>query len=593
MIEVVVQLYPWNNEPLPHLSHIDDLKVMPLSIPVSRVFTAMSQLEKPTFKKMLLGNEPIRQIFFRNHVNLTRDLFNPSQKVAIQSVLNNAITVLQGPPGTGKTSTIHEIILQLLDQLNTYPILVCASSNIAIDNIAEKLLPTHGKQILRITALEKEREYNKQHLLASICLHHKVYDALSLKYKEMVNDLRRGTIGFGSTAYKKYLAEQYEITKQYVAQARVIFTTTVVAGSGQLKSIAKCPVVIMDEATQSSEPTTLIPLSMKGVDKFVFVGDQRQLSCFSLVPSLSLSLFERVLLNGSYKTPHMLDTQYRMHPGISEFPRNRFYGGALQDGIDAGARAYPGVPADQPVYFWDTKGTARESSVRNRLREDRGYTYANRGEINYIAQVVKNLVYEKGVKREDIGIITPYLGQRNMISEVLAKDDLINPERGAVQIEVDIDDITNDSKPVTIHVVLGIMIASIDAFQGREKNFLVMGCVRSNPEGKIGFLKDERRLNVALTRAKYGLVIIGDVACLKRGDPLWKEYLEYLEARKAIHLGDFRWEEGREVEDAVVEEAAEKEEVGENGEVEEKEEVGVNGEGEENGDGEENREATE
>ncbi|KAK6456094.1 P-loop containing nucleoside triphosphate hydrolase protein [Scheffersomyces xylosifermentans] len=533
VLEMIIQLYSWNDHPLPRASNVSQLKVLPASVPVSRVFVAMSRLSNVSFKKMLLGNEPIKQIVFKNFLKFTRDTFNESQKVAIQSVLNNAITVLQGPPGTGKTSTIFEIILQLLDSLNTYPILVVAASNIAIDNIAEKLLPTHGKHILRIVANEKEREYNRSHPLGSICLHHKVYDSLPSRYQEVINEMRRGTLSLGATAFKKFSSEQFEVTKTLVAQARVIFTTTVVAGGNQLKSIARCPVVIMDEATQSSEPTTLIPLSMPGVEKFVFVGDQRQLSCFSLIPSLSLSLFERVLLTEIYKNPHMLDTQYRMHPQISDFPRNRFYGGLLKDGIEAKDRHVTAI--HDPVYFWDTKGKAREQSVRHRLREDRGFTYVNREEINYIAQVLRTLIYEKNIKKTDIGIITPYSGQRDLISSILVKDELINPDGDQIKIEIDIDDIRNDSKPITIHLVSGIMIASIDAFQGREKDFLVMSCVRSNPEGKIGFLKDERRLNVALTRAKFGLVMIGDVSCLKRGDPLWKEYMKYLQDKKYIH----------------------------------------------------------
>ncbi|ODV80107.1 P-loop containing nucleoside triphosphate hydrolase protein [Suhomyces tanzawaensis NRRL Y-17324] len=524
--EMIVQLYGWNDRPLPKDVNVKFLKFLPASVPVSRVFLAMTNLSNPSFIKMLLGKEPIKQIVFKNFLKFSRDTLNDSQKVAIQSVLNNAITVLQGPPGTGKTSTIFEIILQLLDSLNTYPILVVAASNIAIDNIAEKLLPTHKNHILRIVANEKEREYNKEHPLASICLHHKSYNALPLKFQQLVDDMRRGN-PISATAHKNYLKEQFEVTKQLVAQARVIFTTTVVSGGYQFKSVAKCPIVIMDEATQSSEPTTLIPLSMKGIEKFVFVGDQRQLSCFSLIPNLSLSLFERVLLNSTYKNPHMLDIQYRMHPDISEFPRNRFYGGLLKDGISKDQRKLDSWTEDL-VQFLDTKGQCTESSVRNRLREDGGYTFTNRGEIKHILQVLKTMIYDKNIARTDIGVITPYSGQRDLISKCLQQDEFVNPQGLNVEIEVDIDDIRNDSKPVTIHLVSGIMIASIDAFQGREKKFLVMSCVRSNSKNTIGFLKDERRLNVALTRAQYGLIMIGDANCLYNSDPLWREYIGYL-----------------------------------------------------------------
>lgn len=534
-VEMVITLYKWNNQPLPKTVHAQHLKLLPASVPVSRILNAMDNLSNPSFIKMLLGKEPIKQIFFNNRVNFSSNL-NDSQKAAIQSVLNNKISVVQGPPGTGKTSVIYETLIQLLESLNTYPILVVAASNIAIDNIAEKLLSKHGKLILRITASSKEKEYNRAHPLASICLHHNIYDAMSMKHQQVQNDLRRGTGVISGNAYKQFMQEKFQLTKQQVAQSKVILTTTVVAGGNQLKSLAKCPVVIMDEATQSSEPSTLIPLAVPCAEKFVFVGDQKQLSCFSLIPNLATSLFERVLLNATYKSPHMLDTQYRMHPAISEFPRTKFYNGELKDGIDADARRINGIP--ESLYFWDTKSKAREKSVRNLLREDGGYTFTNHEEVSYVQQVLKTLIVEKGISRDNIGVITPYSGQRDLISSILVKDDVINPANEDLQIEIDIDDITNDSKPVNIHIVSGIMIASIDAFQGREKDFMIMSCVRSNKQGTIGFLKDERRLNVALTRAKYGLIMVGDVECLKKGDKLWKEYMEYLEKKKLIHGED-------------------------------------------------------
>jgi len=537
MLEIIVELYKWNKQPLPLSVNVNLLRVLPVSVPVSRVFLAMSRILNPKFIDMILGKKPIRQIFFKNYLKFTKDTFNDSQKVAMQSVLNNSITVLQGPPGTGKTSTIYEIILQLLDNLNTFPILVVAASNIAIDNIAEKLLEKHGRSILRIVSNEKEPEYSRDHPLASICLHHKVYDGLPAQIQDLIKEMKRPGSKISQTLYKKVLSAQIDYSDKLIALARVIFTTTVVAGGNQLKSVPKIPVVIMDEATQSSEPTTLIPLSVPGVEKFVFVGDQKQLSSFSQVPNLSLSLFERILLNGSYQTPHMLDTQYRMHPAISEFPRNKFYDGLLKDGITAENRQREGIPPN-PVVFWDTCGKSPEMHVHSRFREDSGLTYANAGEIKYIEKVLTNLIFEKSVKKADIGVITPYRGQRDKISSTLVKNELINPEKLEVHVEIDRDDFFNESKPITIHTVSDIMIASIDAFQGREKDFLVMSCVRSNPNNKIGFLNDARRMNVALTRAKYGLILIGDVECLSKADPLWKEYLDALKERNLILRSD-------------------------------------------------------
>lgn len=542
LLEIIVELYKWNRMPLPITTDVHLLKVLPVSVPVSRVFTAMSRILNPRFIDMLLGKTPIKQIFFKNYLKFSRDTFNESQKVAVQSVMNNSITVLQGPPGTGKTSTIYEVILQLLENLNTYPILVVAASNIAIDNIAEKLLPKHGNSILRIVSMEKEPEYNREHPLASICLHHRVYDGMPANLQESIREMRRPNSKLSQSQYKKLLTTQIGYSDKIIALSRVIFTTTVVAGGNQLKPIAKMPVVIMDEATQSSEPTTLIPLSMNGVEKFVFVGDQRQLSSFSQVPNLSLSLFERILSNGTYKTPHMLDTQYRMHPAISKFPREKFYDGLLKDGLTPEDRQMEGIPAN-PVVFWDTCGKCPEGTVFSRFREDSGLTYANHGEVDFIEKVLIHLIYEKNIKKSEIGVITPYRGQRDLVSSALVKNDLVNPEKDEVHVEVDREDFFNESKPVTIHTVSDIMIASIDAFQGREKDFLIMSCVRSNKQNKIGFLSDARRMNVALTRAKYGLVLIGDVECLKNSDDLWKEYIQSLETAGSIKKSpDFKFD---------------------------------------------------
>lgn len=124
-----------------------------------------------------------------------------------------------------------------------------------------------------------------------------------------------------------------------------------------------------------------------------------------------------------------------------------------------------------------------------------------------------------------------------MISSTLVKNDVINPDKDIVHEDVDRDDYYSNSKPLTVHIVSDIMVASIDAFQGREKKFMIMSCVRSNDANKVGFLKDERRLNVALTRAQYGLILVGDADCLKH-DPLWREYIEDLAVKGLLLVGD-------------------------------------------------------
>lgn len=534
-IELLLELYKWNNSdnfPIGSSS----LSIVPCSATITRILFAMSRIENPKFIKMLLGKEPIRQINFKNRLQFTKPTFNDSQKTAIQHVLNNAITVLQGPPGTGKTSTIHEIILQLFRNLKTFPILVVAASNIAIDNIAEKLKQDDDLTILRIVSTEKEREYNDKHHLYDICLHQQVFNRLPERNKEIALDMKFNRKPVSQNQYKKLLTVSNSITEKLVAQAQVILTTSVVAGGYQLKSIKKLPVVIMDESTQSSEACSLIPLSMPGVDRFIFVGDDKQLSSFSEVPYLEQSLFERVLKNDTYKNPHMLNVQYRMHPKISEFPIKNFYHDMLSDGVTEEDRGMEGI---DPLVFVNYGSKYKESKVSNYKRfNGGGYTYTNHGEAKLILQILKDLVYTKNVDKQDISIITPYSAQRDLLATTIQKDDLINPNNEEIEEEVDEDSLTS-KKPTTIKTICNIMVSSIDAFQGREKNFIIFSCVRSNDENKIGFVKDARRLNVALTRARDGLILVGNKECMSQGDELWNKLLTHIGSKNCIVSEDY------------------------------------------------------
>jgi len=534
-IELLLELYKWNNSdnfPIGSSS----LSIVPCSATISRILFAMARIENPKFIKMLLGKEPIKQINFKNRLQFTKPTFNDSQKNAIQHVLNNAITVLQGPPGTGKTSTIYEIILQLLRNLKTYPILVVAASNIAIDNIAEKLKNDNDLNILRIVSTEKEREYNEKHHLYDICLHQQVFNRLPEKNKDTLLDMRYNRQPVSQNQYKKMLTVSNSITEKLVAQAQVILTTTVVAGGYQLKSIKKLPVVIMDESTQSSEASSLIPLSMPGVDRFIFVGDDKQLSSFSEVPYLEQSMFERVLRNDTYKNPHMLNVQYRMHPKISEFPIKTFYNNMLTDGVTEEDRFVEGI---NPLVFVDYGSKHKEVKVSNFKRfNGGGYTYTNPGEAQMILKILKDLIYTKNIDKKDISVITPYSAQRDLLATMIQKDDLINPNNEDIEEEVDEDSLTS-KKPTTIKTICNIMVSSIDAFQGREKNFVIFSCVRSNDENKIGFVKDARRLNVALTRARNGLILVGNKECMSKGDHLWECLIKHMEQKQSIVLEEY------------------------------------------------------
>ncbi|OBA22374.1 P-loop containing nucleoside triphosphate hydrolase protein [Metschnikowia bicuspidata var. bicuspidata NRRL YB-4993] len=536
VMDLSIQRYPWNKKSFSTSQGIENLKILPVSVPSSRSYQAMLLIQVQKIRNLLLGKMKIQQSpILSEDVLLDLDSLNKSQKQAVQTALNNFITIIQGPPGTGKTCTIQNMVTQLLKR-NKFPILVIAASNLAVDNIAEKLLMMPKDTLVRLVGVARESEYPKNSPLGHICLHNNIFDLLPDNIKSLVNRNKTPGEYLHPEEYKQMTKHVYAVSELIMKRSKVIFCTSVAAGGGKIRNVGNIPVVIMDEATQSNEVISLIPLSLQGVEKFVFVGDQKQLSSFSNVPALSFSLFERMMENGSYENPVLLDLQYRMHPELSKFPRNEFYGRLLKDGINASDRLKYG-PLLHPTVFWDTLGSCPEKIVVSQSKEKDSCTYSNPGEIKCIEQVLEHLIQKLNVDRSDIGVTSPYRGQRDLISRTLLNNKFINMQKTNVEVQNNNDD---GGKAVTVHSVSGIMIASIDAFQGREKNFVVFSCVRSNEMNKIGFLKDRRRLNVALTRAKYGLVLVGDFNCLSVGDKTWRSYLKFLEAKDCILRTDYK-----------------------------------------------------
>lgn len=550
---VLVELFPWNKLALPTTLGSENLMILPTSVQTNRILFSMTRLTNPKFIQLVLGNEKIKQINFNNRLKFSRNTLNESQKDAVETVLNNTVTVIQGPPGTGKTSTIEEIIVQLIENLHTYPILCVAASNIAIDNIAEKLMESKPEiKILRILSDRKESEYPMEHPLGSVCLHNLIMQDLPDDVRNNYLAKQRGEI-LSANADKKLYENITKYITAHVCRAQVILTTNITAGGRQLKVIKELPVVIMDESTQSSEVSTLVPLSLPGIKKFVFVGDDKQLSSFSNVPQLEMSLFERILNNGSYEEPKMLNTQYRMHPQISEFPIAHIYENKLQNGVTEADKTWDGIK--YPLYFISCK-KGSETKVANDCKDGsanvignyshlQGYTYINTYECEIIISVIYKLLDEKQVSLEDIGIVTPYSAQRDYISSRLVEDMVINPKGLAMVQEIEEDEFgeknsdglsgtINGIQSHTVNIINGLQVATVDSYQGHEKNFIIFSCVRSNKENKIGFLMDKRRLNVALTRSKYGLILVGNDSVLERGGGMWRKYIRYLRKRKLI-----------------------------------------------------------
>lgn len=520
-------LYEWNHTKLPSKYSPMEFAIVPGSIVLGRIFSAMKQIVNPVFINLILGQKKIRSLKVTDE-NLTSNSLNSSQNKALNSALKNPVSILKGPPGSGKTSTIYEAILRLLDQDAMSPILVVAASNLAVDNIAEKLLKKHKDKILRICSVARERDYPPDHILGDICLHNKVKKDLSGSILDIDKRYQADPKSVTSVEFSSLLDNINLSASGYVNNAQVILSTTATAGSRHIKNLEKIPVIIMDEATQSSEPLTLIALGVRGCAKIVLVGDPAQLSVFTKVKSLQMSLFERILNNGTCSNPLMLKEQYRMHPAISEYPRNVFYGNELKDGITAKDRTLNNIK--YPVYFFDHQGNdAPESKIFTSTGEDFGFSWANRAEVAYTEKIVEKLIKKYGVKHQDIGVMTGYSAQREFIVRAFKKNAIINPEHHKIHSNVDQEDLAR-KKNVTVNDINGLIVASVDAFQGREKKFIVMSCVRSNRDGNIGFMQDKRRMNVAFTRAQYSFILIGNAACLSHNE-FWADYIKSLDKK--------------------------------------------------------------
>jgi len=229
---------------------------------------------------------------------------------------------------------------------------------------------------------------------------------------------------------------------------------------------------------------------------------------------LTQSMFERLVLIGI--RPIRLQVQYRMHPALSEFPSNMFYEGSLQNGVTkmerklqslcgfAGKEDFPWPVPDKPMFFYSISGMEEISAS--------GTSYLNRTEASYVEKIVTHF-FKMGVTPSQIGVITPYDGQKKYVSEYMRRAGCLSSS-----------------------LYEAIEVASVDAFQGREKDYILVSCVRASDSQGIGFLSDPRRLNVALTRARLGLILLGNPRVLSK-NPLWAALLLHFKENDAFVEG--------------------------------------------------------
>ncbi|GMM58129.1 ATP-dependent RNA helicase [Maudiozyma humilis] len=428
---------------------------------------------------------------------------NSSQSNAVKSVLQKPLSLIQGPPGTGKTVTSASIVYHL-SKIHKDRILVCAPSNVAVDHLAAKLRNL-GLKVVRLTAKSRE---DVESSVSALALHNIVARSAQGELKKLLK--LKAEVGELSAADTRRFVKLVRKTEtEILSKADVVCCTCVGAGDKRLDT--KFRTVLIDESTQASEPECLIPI-VKGAKQVILVGDHQQLGPVILErkaadAGLKQSLFERLISLGH--VPIRLEVQYRMNPHLSEFPSNMFYEGSLQNGVTVEERTvtnstFPWPIRSVPMMFWANYG--REEISAN------GTSFLNRIEAMNCERIITRL-FRDGVKPEQIGIITPYEGQRAYITQYMQMNGALDKEL-YVQVEV----------------------ASVDAFQGREKDYIILSCVRANEQQAIGFLRDPRRLNVGLTRAKYGLVILGNPRSLSKNQ-LWNHLLIHFREKGCLVEG--------------------------------------------------------
>ncbi|TIA92712.1 hypothetical protein E3P99_00505 [Wallemia hederae] len=535
-------------------------------------------LSKPTF------NQPLPSTYLD-------DTLNDSQKKAVNLALSaDHLALIHGPPGTGKSYTLIEIIRQFIQQDKR--VLVCGASNLAVDNILERL-SSHNVPVTRLghparilNSLQTETlEYQTSHSHQN-----EIVKDVKKELEDLMKDLKDGRIR-GKVKRKEAWNQVKDLRKEHrkrsigvlnnlMTRAKVVLCTLHGAGGRQLQHQKEFDVCIIDESTQALEPSCLIPILK--AKKLILAGDPLQLpptvlaqegkpkkdvqrivpkekaskvvkkggegeegqntttaiaNATSKLSSVDISsaptqpalkplktltetLFERLIGVHGNGIKVLLSVQYRMNDLIMQFPSQVMYNGALEAYEGVSKRTLLDLPSvashtgekddvelSSPLVFIDTDGCdyfERVDTDEMKKGVEEGSKY-NENEVEVVRRKVEQLT-QQGVLDSQIAIITPYQAQ--------------------------VGHLKNSIKASFPHCEIG----SVDGVQGREQEVVIISLVRSNESGEVGFLKEERRLNVAMTRAKRQLIVVGNSATIKRGGSYLKKWMDFLEEHADIQV---------------------------------------------------------
>ena len=464
---------------------------------------------------------------------------NPTQERAVNEVLwAKDVAIVHGPPGTGKTTTLVEAINETL--MRESQVLVCAQSNMAVDWISEKLVD-RGINVLRIgnptRVNDKMLGFTYERRFESHADYPQLW-AIRKAIRELRKNRKKGSENYHQKMdrLKSRAAEiELRINAELFGEARVI-ACTLVGSAHHLLEGMKFGTLFIDEAAQALEAACWIP--MKRASRVILAGDHCQLpptvkSIAALRAGLGKTLMERIAENKP-EVVTLLKIQYRMNDEIMRFSSDWFYGGKVESAPQIKYRSV--LDYDHPITWIDTSNEENQITIEGKdSPEDSASTSSSAsasnqnsdlnfkeqfvgesfGRINkaeaeltlltlaeYFTKISKRRVLEE---RIDVGIISPYRAQVQYLKKLIKKYEFFKPYRRLISVN------------------------TVDGFQGQERDVILISLVRSNDEGQIGFLKDLRRMNVAMTRARMKLIILGNKETMTK-HPFYKKLWEYVKA---------------------------------------------------------------
>ena len=512
--------------PLMDLQRVEDLGVQ-LSFDETSYRLMMQALDRAIKGKGRLGY--LRDLFYSQQKpetfvfpSMHFPYLNATQEEAVNKVLRaKDVAIVHGPPGTGKTTTLVETIREALMRENQ--VLVCAQSNMAVDWISEKLVD-RGINVLRIGNPTRVNDKMLSFTYERRFEAHPDYPTL-WALRKAIRELR---------AHRKRTDEKYHqkleslksraieleirINNELFGEARVI-ASTLVGSANKLLDRHKFGTLFIDEAAQALEAACWIP--MRRVSRVILAGDHCQLpptvkSIAAMNAGLGKTLMER-LVDIHPEAVTLLKTQYRMNDDIMRFSSNYFYDGQVESAPEVRFRSI--LDMDIPMTWIDTsefeklfENSEDPEKAKISFKEEfvgESFGRINKAEAELTLLALQNYFNKIGKQRLlderiDVGIISPYRAQVQLLRSMLMKWEFFKPFRRLISVN------------------------TVDGFQGQERDIIVISMVRSNDEGQIGFLRDLRRMNVAITRARMKLIILGNRETMTR-HPFYRQLWQYIE----------------------------------------------------------------